>query len=72
MRQPIMTPNLLQRVCTLLWGADWKASLAKEAPANIRTVQRWASGQNDIPAWLIPRLRAVAVTKYSAVLRLLS
>jgi len=46
-----------------LFGADgWQMCLAKLLSTNIRTVQRWASGQNEIPADVGPVLSKLIET----------
>jgi len=32
-----------QEKCFILWGESWKATLAKTADVNRRSVQKWAS-----------------------------
>lgn len=31
-----------------LWGESWKATLAKTAQVNVRTVRRWSTGEINV------------------------
>ncbi len=43
----------------LFGGEGWQLCLARLLAVNIRTVQRWAAGQNEIPDDLAPLLAKV-------------
>jgi hypothetical protein len=57
-----MTPKTLARAGTLLLGAEWQRPLARvvgpyhpqgaRESIDPRLVQRWASGERPIPAWV--------------------
>lgn len=38
-----------QSACEALWGDDWIAPLSEVLAVNRRTVERWKSGEIDIP-----------------------
>lgn len=44
-----MDRGQLRQVGMALFGERWQASLARVYPCNIRTMQRWMSGDQDIP-----------------------
>ena len=51
-----MTPTQLERVGIALYGARWQTDLARDLAVADRSVRRWASGQNPIPASLVGEL----------------
>lgn len=44
-----MTPDLFCRIGEALYGANWKGAMADDLQIGLRTIQRWASGENAIP-----------------------
>lgn len=46
-----------------LFGPQWQSPLARALGVNLRTVQRWASGQNNVPARHLLRLQALVREK---------
>jgi hypothetical protein len=48
--------QLLTEAATLLYGPDWVRPLAHTLDVNLRTVQRWAAGQNAVPPFVWPHL----------------
>jgi hypothetical protein len=46
----------LRVVGEILYGPGWPEGIASALDLNLRTVQRWANGQNEIPPWLWPKL----------------
>ena len=44
-----MTVELLREVGEALYGPLWQSEMARELEVAIRTVQRWAAGDNAIP-----------------------
>jgi hypothetical protein len=56
----------LIEVGTLVFGASWKASMAREIKAvtgrepPVKTVDAWASGAKPVPAWASEAVRRVA------------
>lgn len=44
-----MTAPELSYAGEQLFGNEWRPSLAKLLRQNLRTIQRWANGQNEIP-----------------------
>ena len=63
-----MTPALLSQVGAALYGPRWQAELARALGVSDRSLRRWLSGDNPIPAgvWgdcsvlLIDRQREIA------------
>lgn len=57
-----MTKEELDRIAYMLWGQDWPHDLTYylnsfgEKRLNIRTAQRWMSGQIPVPDWLTDKL----------------
>lgn len=45
-----MTPELLRSAGEALYGASWRAPLARDLGVSDRTIQRWLRGENQIPA----------------------
>lgn len=48
-----MTPAQLEQVGIALYGARWQTDLARDLNVADRSIRRWASGQNPIPAGLV-------------------
>lgn len=44
-----ITPDLLRRAGRALYGNHWKAPLADDLEINLRTIERWESGSQEIP-----------------------
>ena len=44
-----MTPELLLAAGEALYGASWRAPLARDLGVSDRTIQRWIRGENPIP-----------------------
>jgi len=54
--------NDLNLFCTCgeaLFGPQWQSEMARALDVNIRTVQRWASGNNDLSPWVFEKLPAL-------------
>jgi hypothetical protein len=45
-----MTPDLLREAGQALYGPLWQSEMARELEVALRTMQRWAKGDNAIPA----------------------
>ena len=66
-----------QDACEALWGDDWIAPLSEVLAVNRRTVERWKSGEIDMPAHIaaelvkLPRLGS-ATRAYGETLRRLA
>lgn len=66
-----------QDACQSLWGADWIAPLSEVLDVNRRTIERWRSGEVQIPAHIeadlirLPRLGS-ATRAYGDILRRLA
>jgi hypothetical protein len=54
-----MTPETLATVGQALYGPAWQTRLASALGVNDRTVRRWASGENEIPAYVRGELMAL-------------
>ena len=59
----MLTKEKFREIGLALYGADWTGPMAHEHDWNIRSVQRWASGQNSIPAGIVEML-AVTVAEH--------
>lgn len=46
-----------------LHGERWQAPLARNLGVNLRTVQRWAAGQNEPSATVVEQLRQMLAAK---------
>lgn len=44
----ITEADLLRQAGRALYGPAWQSALAERLDVNLRTVQRWASGQNAV------------------------
>jgi len=44
-----MTPALFQQVGEALYGPRWQAAMARDLGVQLRSVQRWLSGDREIP-----------------------
>ena len=62
-----MTPDRLATMAEALWGFGWQTALAREQGYNVRTVQRWASGEWKIPDDLELELLALMRQKIDAL-----
>ena len=56
-----MTPSELRAIGEALFGPHWQSKLARELPANPRTVRRWLSGDRKIRPMVAERIRSLAV-----------
>lgn len=54
-----MTPDTLATVGSALFGPTWQTRLANALSVNDRTMRRWASGENPIPAYVRGELIAL-------------
>jgi hypothetical protein len=54
-----MTAPELCAAGELLFGTDWRPPMAKLLNVNLRTLQRWANGQNEIPDGIAVMVRQV-------------
>lgn len=52
------------------FGAEWPSMVAQELGVNVRTVQRWANGSNDIPANVWVQLATIVRVRARALQRL--
>lgn len=72
-----MTPDDLNRICTVVIGRDWQRPLARILGAfhplgardsiDDRLVRRWASGAKPIPGWVEPALIFIAERRVDAM-----
>lgn len=46
----------LARYAAELYGAQWQTPLASDLDVAVRTIQRWAAGQQPVPAGVWPDL----------------
>ena len=54
-----MTPEQLHEIGDALYGERSLDRFASSLMVNPRTVQRWLSGQNEIPEWLPERCAGI-------------
>lgn len=52
--------QLLQQIGAALFGRDWVSDIATAIQVNRRTVQRWASGAQPIPAGALEAVAQLA------------
>jgi hypothetical protein len=50
------TARLIRRAGRALYGERWQSALAGALGVNIRTVRRWAAGQQEAPEAIVERL----------------
>jgi hypothetical protein len=51
------TARLIRRAGRALYGERWQSALAGALGVNIRTVRRWAAGQQEAPEAIVARLK---------------
>jgi len=54
-----MTPAELRSIGESLYGDHWQSKLAREGPANVRTVRRWLRGERRISPMAEARIRSL-------------
>lgn len=54
---------MIRELGTALYGAQWQSPMAKALGINLRTVQRWAAGQNRSPDAVLIELAALLRAK---------
>jgi hypothetical protein len=67
--------DLLHRVGAALYGERWQSGLARDLGVAVRTVQRWAVGDNPIPPGIwsdLDRLLAARTDAITELRRLLA
>lgn len=47
-----MNTNQFKRACEILYGDNWVNPFARDFDISLRTVQRYDSGESEIPRWL--------------------
>ena len=63
-----VTPDLLARTGIALFGTEeWQAGLSKALLVNIRTIQRWVAGSQDMPPSLKEDLVEIVGGKRAAL-----
>lgn len=62
-----MTPTLLLRAQTLLFGEQGGVAMAEALGVSYRTYQRWRSGQNPMPDGLVVEIEAVLSERIKAM-----
>ena len=68
-----MTPEQLHNIGKALYGErSFVDRFANALEVNPRTVQRWLSGQNDMPEWLPERCAGVIADHIRELERLMS
>lgn len=65
-----MTASEFREVGEALYGPYWQGALAADLGVNTRTVRRWVSGANRVPAVVVERLSALALGQSVALARL--
>lgn len=55
--------NLITTVGEVLYGATWQSNLARDLRVNVRTVQRWATGETDLPKSIVDEIISVATSR---------
>ena len=67
-----MTPEQLHNIGKALYGERSLDRFAYALEVNPRTVQRWLSGQNEMPEWLPERCAGVIDARIKELERLAS
>jgi hypothetical protein len=65
------TARLIRRAGRAVYGERWQSALAGALGVNIRTVRRWAAGQQEAPAAIIVRLRELVRARIEELRNLL-
>ena len=47
-----MTREQFATLCRAIYGDLWVSAVARDLGVNLRTAQRWASGETPIPSWM--------------------
>jgi len=59
--------NLITTIGEVLYGATWQSNLARDLNVNIRTVQRWATGETNLPKAVLGDIIAVATSRKKTI-----
>jgi DNA-binding transcriptional regulator YdaS (Cro superfamily) len=59
-----------REIMALCFGSAWQTDLANALGVNIRTVQRWASGQTPIPAQIWKASQGLCAARALALARM--
>jgi transcriptional regulator with XRE-family HTH domain len=55
--------QLLERIGGALYGAEWPSAMAEAIQVNRRTVQRWRTGQQPVPAGALEAIAQLALDR---------
>lgn len=67
-----MTPDLLERIGSTLYGLGWKGQLATDLDVNDRTLRRWISGDMPIPSGVQSDIVEIALRRQKEMAAILS
>ena len=56
-----MTPELLRSAGEALYGASWRAPLARDLGVSDRTIQRWLRGEYHIPQAIRLEIHSICI-----------
>lgn len=62
--------TLLAQAGEALYGPRWQSEVARVLDVNIRTVQRWASGNTSVPPGVFVELRKLVKTRANVLISL--
>lgn len=55
--------DLFSAIGAALYGPHWQSEMARALDVNIRTVQRWAAGTNELSPWVWDKIPALVVDR---------
>ena len=62
--------DLFTAIGAALYGPQWQSEMARALDVNIRTVQRWANGNNDLSPWVFDKLPDLVGQRQAELARL--
>jgi hypothetical protein len=66
-----MTPALLEAVGRALYGEYWRDPLAADLGVSVRSVQRWAAGEFNIPEGIAGDCKRILVQRRADIGKLI-
>jgi len=67
-----MTPDMLSRYATVLYGSQWQTQMAHALGVSDRTVRRWTAGTHAIPDGLLVDVRGLLRDRAAAIADMLA
>ena len=67
-----MTPEFFQQIGEALYGAEWRLPLSRALGVNYKTIRRWRTGDQLVPAGVAVELRRLLVYELESRKQLLA